>query len=47
MSERGPLEKRCRKEQGLVEISCQQGLFKDASHRFYSLLPQKHKTQFC
>ena len=47
MSERAPLENRCKKGQGLVEISCEQGLFKDASHRFHSLLPQKHKTQFC
>ena len=27
MSERAPLEKRCKKGQGLVEISCEQGLF--------------------
>ena len=47
MSERAPLEKRFKKGQGLVKISCKQGFFKDASHRVHSLLPQKHKTQFC
>lgn len=43
MSERAPLEKHCKKGQGLVEISCEQGLFRMPPTGFTPSFPKSIK----